>query len=140
MTHTEEKIRRLCPEVVASGLDPRLLSQMLDTRFLGNFSIFSAAADAFLYEYAEELEELQAFIENLDRQKAFAATHKLKGSLINFHRPDVAETARILEIHTEDWSHEQLREQFAILQIQIQEFAFELKLLMKSFEEIQDLP
>lgn len=140
MSNTEDKIRRLCPEVVASGLDPVFLSQMLDSRFLGNFSIFSAAADIFLYEYAEELEELQNLIENLDRKKAFAATHKLKGAISNFHRPDVAETARILEIHTDDWSHEQLKEQFAVLQIQVQEFVFELKLLMRSFEEIEDLP
>lgn len=140
MTYTEEKIRRLCPEVIALGLDPMSLSQMLDSRFLGNFSIFSAAADIFLYEYAEELEELQNLIENLDRKKAFAATHKLKGAISNFHRPDVAETARILEIHTDDWSHEQLKEQFAVLQIQIQEFVLELKVLMRSFEEIEDLP
>lgn len=139
MNKLEEKIRRHCPEVLAAGLDPARLSQMLESRFLGSFTIFAAAADSFLYEYAEELEALQSMVEQLERKEIFAAVHNLKGSLFNFHRPDVVETARQLEIHSEDWSHEELKQQFALLRAQVHEFAFELKILLSSFEEIEDL-
>ena len=133
-----EKILRFCPELERAGFDMAVLGEMMEVRFLDDFTVFAAAAGIFLESYESQLNEIRSAIVSEDRKKTYAAIHRFKGAIANFHDAKIVETAAVLEVGTQDWARERLEAQYAILATQSKEFVKRLRMLVDSFRKIQE--
>ncbi|QDK37374.1 Hpt domain-containing protein [Bdellovibrio sp. NC01] len=138
MTLTE-KIRKYCPELVSAGFNLTELEEMMDGRFLGDFTIFAAAAGIFLESYEAQLNDIRSAIISEDRKKIYAAAHKFKGAIANFHDSSVADTVERIEMGSSDWDRQKFEAQYGVLVKQTKDFVKQLNQLVDSFGRIQEL-
>ncbi|WP_413560604.1 Hpt domain-containing protein [Bdellovibrio sp. HCB209] len=134
---TEILINKYCPELSSLGFDVPAIAEMMETRYLGEFEIFGAAAGLFIGSYEGQLNDIKAAIESMDPKSIKSTAHKYKGAIANFHDPVVVETARAIETNSDKWSKEQFLESFNILTQQTAEFLPRLNQLVESFSKIQ---
>ena len=130
-------IKQNCPELEFGGFNIAELSEMMDTRYLGDFSIFIAASEIFLEGYVAQLADIKKAITDMDTEKIHATAHKFKGGISNFHDLNVTETVRLIEMNSAKWTKEELLAQYSLLGLQMGTFISQLKQLTESFAKIQ---
>jgi HPt (histidine-containing phosphotransfer) domain-containing protein len=133
----ESSIKQYCPELEASGFNISALAEMMDIRFLGEIEIFLAASVLFFESYQEQLDDVRKAIEDMDRKKIRDCAHKFKGAVGNFHDPNVAELARVIEVNADLWTQEQFVIQFHKLNGNVNVFVPQLYQLVAAFSKIQ---
>ncbi|UYL09425.1 Hpt domain-containing protein [Bdellovibrio sp. SKB1291214] len=133
----EVTIRKSCPELEPAGFNIPELAEMMDTRYLGEFMIFIAAAGLFLESYEAQIADIKAAIDDKDPKKIHATAHKFKGAISNFHDQSIADAVRTIEVNSATWTQEQLVVQFADVLKRTTKFVPELNQLVVSFSKIE---
>jgi HPt (histidine-containing phosphotransfer) domain-containing protein len=133
----EVTIRQACPELEPAGFNVPELAEMMDTRYLGEFMIFIAAAGLFLESYEAQLADIKAAIDGMDPKKIHSTAHKFKGAISNFHDQAIADAVRTIEVNSASWTQEQLAIQYLDVMKRVTKFVPELNQLVVSFSKIQ---
>lgn len=133
----ENSIKQHCPELVAAGFDIKILVEMMDERFMGEYDIFFAAVELFLEGHENYMADIEKAIQQMDRRQIAAAAHRFKGAAANFHCLKMPETAREMESNAQTWDQDKFQLQYALLKGQVGKFVGELNQLVKSFNKLQ---